>query len=888
MDAGSTLGSYEIRGPLGSGGMGEVYRAYDRRLKRDLAVKLLPSDVTQDPDHRARLQREAQLLATLNHPNLAGVYGFEEADGVAFLAMELVEGRGLDEMIAAGPIPFADALELAIAIAQGLEAAHEKGIVHRDLKPANIRVTPEGVAKVLDFGLAKADPDSGVGGSSPQLTASPTMASPTAAGVILGTAAYMSPEQARGRPLDRRTDIWAFGCVLYEMLTSQRAFSGDTVTDVLAAIIKEEPDWGRLPPGVDRRARDLLLRCLRKDPLGRLRDVGDARVRLQEIMAGAHEAPGSTSAGETARTPMLPWSVAAVLGLLLAVSLVWPRATPDDQITWLSAPLPAGQESDPYSQGLAVSPLGTAIAYAATVDGVSRIFLRELDSGAPRELADTRGAGQLTYSHDGRAIAFSDGARIRAAPVDGSAPRDLCAACTAVFGLAWMPSGDVVFAVDWGGPLTRLSPTGEVTPFTELDRERRDIAHLWPQGLPGGDQVLFTIWQAERRLAAVASLQDGSVRILGEGGEFNRYSTSGHLLYVVDGTLTARAVDVAGLTFTGTPFAVADGVYFWGDNALAGVALSATGVLAYRRGREGVPVELLWADREGNLERALEGSATWTGPVLSPDDRRVAVGWSAGNGYQVIVMNLEDGTRTTVTAGGDNLHPVFLPDGSGVIYVSSIPGPGYSLVTARFDGTEPPPAVYTEVYSYPIGLLDDGETLVYAQLNPGTGWDILSVRDGDAEPIPVVASPGSDSFATISPDGGWLAYCSNESGSRQIYITDIGAGRPPLQITTDGGCEPTWSPAGDEIFYRRGESLIAREIDAEDDLSFGEEQILFNMPRVRLGDSTADYDVAARGERFLFLRRVDVGPGARQVEIIRNLPALLRRLDPASRDGRRP
>jgi len=878
------LGNYEITGRLGAGGMGEVYRAHDPALKRDVAIKVLPVEVARDPERLARLQREAQLLATLQDPHLASVYGFEQADGSAFLVMELVEGQDLSEMVLGGALPVDEALDLAVQVAEGLAAAHERGIIHRDLKPANVRVTPEGVAKVLDFGLAKADPDAPSGVSSPDITASPTMAAATMAGAILGTAAYMSPEQARGKGVDRRTDVWSFGCLLYELLTGQRPFTGETVTDVLAAVVKDEPAWEELPADLDPRVGALLRRCLQKDVRQRQRDLGDAALQIREAASGALQvllAMESASARAGGHLMSLAgWAVAVVMMVVAAV-VWWQTAAPDraasDEMTWLTIPAPRHSAR----AALRFSPDGRALVYAGISAAKVPAVIRWLDQGEFVELEGTGGAASAAFSPSGASIALALGYRIVTVPSTGGTAVEVCAPCEVAYGIAWTATDQLVFNATWGRGLSSVPASGgDAVPLTEVDAERGDVSHIYPQALPGGDAVLFSIWavQTEDRLAAVVSLTDRSVKIVARGGNYYRQAAQ-HLFFERSGVLYAQRFNLRTLETEGDAFAIADNLARVNADGHAVYDVSEAGVLAYQMGIDGEPKRALWVDREGNTSLAIAGSGLFTTPALSADDRLVALAVPAENsGYRLHVHDLEGGTRTEITRVGDNLSPVFTPDGKTVIYISS-QADGYVVASAAIDGsTEPTARLRTGDYGAPTDVSPDGRSLVFDLQVPGNESDVYIHTDGDVEPRPVVSTTAFESGGTFSVDGEWISYVSDASGRREVYVVPASGAASPRQVTEFGVESSLWSPVGDEIFLQRNNEFWVLPIQTEPALRVGTAEKLFEVQNLRPGENArAEFAVSADGQRILVLQYTESEDRFRKIEIIQNLPELLRR-----------
>ena len=632
---GRRLGAYEVRARIGAGGMGEVYRARDTKLGRDVAIKILPPHFTSDPERLARFEREARLLASLNHPHIGAIYGLEDADGVRALVLELVGGETLADRIARGPIPVNDTLTIARQIADALEAAHEKGIVHRDLKPANIKITPDAVVKVLDFGLAKMAASDTVAADPTQ---SPTLTvGGTKEGVILGTATYMSPEQAKGRPADKRADVWAFGVVLYEMLTGRRAFEGEAISEVLARVIEREPDWTTLPASTPARLRELLRRCLRKDPKSRLQAIGDARVQIDELISGAtDEAAAVDSQPRVQRNASRAWMVVAALSLAIAAALAVPatlylrRGVPEPLLTRFEIPMPP--TSDPVS--FALSHDGRQLAFVATSDGASRLWVRPLDQVTARPLAGTEGARYPFWKPDGRAIGFFADGKLKLIDL-GSSVLHVAADAPNGRGGTWNSDDVIVFAPNapnnFGVLLRVMAAGGTPVPVTQLPAGQGG-SHRFPQFLPDGRHFLFLggTGQADTHNVYVGTLEGGESKRVREARSVAVFAPPDSLLWVEDGVLVAQRFDPARAVVSGEPIPVVQDVGL-DELVYRGMfAVSATGVLAHRTGR-GERRQLTWVDRAG-VARGTVGppvEAGLSGPELTPDGKHVAVEYRA-------------------------------------------------------------------------------------------------------------------------------------------------------------------------------------------------------------------------------------------------------------------
>lgn len=815
LTSGTRIGPYVIESLIGRGGMGEVYRAHDSRLKRDVALKLLPDSVAADADRLARFEREAHVLAALNHPHIAAIHGLEDSGGTRALVMELVEGPTLAERLAGGPIPPDEALPIARQIAEAIESAHEAGIIHRDLKPANIKVRPDGTVKVLDFGLAKALASDASSGS---LLNSPTMTAPemTDAGVILGTAAYMSPEQARGRAVDTRADIWAFGCVLYEMLSGVAAFSGDTMTDVIAAVVKNDPDWGALPAATPSSARRLLARCLQKDPRSRLRDIGDARLELDSH--GQLDAPPSIVHPETsgARRGLSALAVltAALIVALSGALLLNGRANSNvaPQLpTRLAVTFAAGAEMHLGlpRPSLAVSPDGRRIVYtAAGGPDPPQLWIRELDQFAPTPLAGTRNARMAMFSPDGRWIAFFADGMLKKIPATSGPPAILCDAPGAMGG-TWTSKDEIVFSLgrqaaqDVG--LWRVPAAGG-------QRQRIAGGSLWyPDALPGGNAVVVT---TDNRSAATSSdltiaavdLTSGRVTPLFDGGAYARYAPTGHLVYLREGSLVATPFDAATLTLGVERTPVVPGVYV--DPSLPGgnFALSTSGVLAYAPGDGSHFRRTVLLAGPENTRPLLDERRFYASARLSPDARRVAVGLRAWKD-EIWTVDIARATFTRITNGDmpATSAPVWSPDGRHIAFALS-DRRASNLFWTTSDGSRPEERLTTSPYGQTANAFSpDGKFLVFSEQRPDTSSDLFVVSlDGGRAVRPLLQTRFGESAAAISPDGRLIAYQSDRSGRAEVYLAAFPAMTSPLQVSSDGGTNPVWARDGRRLYYNRG------------------------------------------------------------------------------------
>jgi Tol biopolymer transport system component len=855
--------------------MGEVYRATDSRLSRDVAIKVLPDEVATDPDRLARFQREAKLLASLNHPHIAAIHGFEEVEGTRFLVLELVEGEDLSARLARGPLPVDEALEIAKQIAEALAEAHEKGIVHRDLKPGNVKLTPEGKAKVLDFGLAKAwsgDPGT-ASGSSADLSQSPTLAhSGTQAGLILGTAAYMSPEQARGQAVDKRADIWAFGVVLLEMLTGKNTFSDSTVSDTLASVLKSAPDLGALPPEVPPNVRRALERCLRKDPKERTRDIGDVLLDLSE-KAGEPE-PLPAQVKHPAWRGATGWvALGAAIGGMLVGGLSWflrgaesrrPGATP---IVRLEVAAPPGTTLE---RGLAISPDGSRIAFVARDErGRNAVWVRALESLEARRLPGTEGGWLPFWSPDGQSLGFFAGGRLLRVDLVGGPPREVAHTDIGAQtrGGAWSPDGTIVFAGSIIGALERAPADGGAPPQPATELQGEQGTHRFPHFLPDGRHFTFYA-------SAASGVEPGELR-LGELGSFETrrlteasstavYVPTGHLVFARGDTILARPFDVGRLAFTGEPVPV--GIEIPTGSSISGLrslSVSRAGTLAYRVDPSSV-TDLVWVDREGRELGTIDDAAYWQlAPRISPDGRRILVGrHGAGSVGNLWVLDAERGVGTPLTFGAaDDTTAVWSPDGRRLAYSRATSQNTFNLHVMEIDdpeSTRPLVALGVSAWLSPNSWTPDGR-LLFERRDLETGIDILAVATtGEAQPEEWLATAFNEWGAEVSPDGRWVAYISDIGSVANVYVKPLDGPGAPWQVSLEGGTSPCWSPGGDELFYR---SITNEIVSAA--ISAGKGQFSTGAP-VALFDAGIigvwrDYDVTPDGRRFLLNRPADTG-----------------------------
>jgi serine/threonine protein kinase len=871
---GKTLAHYQITGQLGKGGMGEVYRAKDQKLGRDVAIKVLPEEFAKDADRVARFQREAKLLASLNHPSIAAIYGLEEFAGTSFLVLELVEGDTLADQIKRGPIPVGESLKLALQIAEALEAAHEKGVIHRDLKPANIKVTPEGKAKVLDFGLAKAFAGEPI---DLNLSNSPTLSNAaTQQGVILGTAAYMSPEQARGKAVDKRADIWAFGCVLFEMLAGRAAFSGKDVTDILAAVIRSEPEWGGLPANLHWRLREVIERCLKKDDKDRYHDISDVKDDIQRVLAdpgGLITRPVETVEPRTRLRTMLPWIAAAVvLGGIAAGAAVWKlKPSEPKQVMRFDYHLPEGQQfSNLDYWTIAISPDGKRFAYS-TEKG---LYLRAIDELTGKLISGSEGStSQPFFSPDGKWIGYLSVSDLKLKKIDinGGAPVALCDAQP--YGVSWSTDNTIIYGQEYGDIMRISANGGSPEP---LVKAKDDEAHISPQLLPDGKSVLYTSVRDE---IMVQSLKSGESRKL-FAGRAARYIPTGHIVYALpnNNSLFAIPFDLDRLETTGGQVPIVEGVAYGFH-----YAVSDSGTLVYIPGqRSAVPSNqrtLVWVDRKGKEEPLTAPPNNYVGPRFSPDGKKVALAISVGDKSNIWVWDLFRETMTRLTFDETSSSPLWSADGKRIAFVSERANKPVIYWKAA-DGTgeeEKLGAVTDQMWINPWSWSGDGKTLITLEWPTGTDANIGAISmEGDRKWRPLLKEKYYEGVPKTSPDGRWMAYCSDESGQQEVYVRpfpEVNTGR--LQVSVKGGECPLWSPDGRELFYQIGDAVMAVPVKTEPTFNAGKPAILFRGTYTHWSALEGHpWDIHPDGKRFLMMKEPEAvasaGGSPRKINIVLN------------------
>jgi serine/threonine-protein kinase len=926
---GNELGPYRVLKKLGAGGMGEVYRATDTNLGRDVAIKVLPEAFAQDPERIARFEREAKTLASLSHPNIAIIHGLEKSHGTYALVMELVEGEDLSERIARGPIPIDEALPIAEQIAEALEAAHEQGIIHRDLKPANVKVRPDGTVKVLDFGLAKltetAASGTGAPGGPAVLSMSPTITSPalmTGVGVLLGTAAYMSPEQAKGRAADKRSDIWAFGCVLYEMLTGKRAFAGDDVSETLASVLAREPDWTALPTAIAPAIRTLLRRCLDKDRRKRIGDIAAARFTIEEVgglgstafVSDAEVQPRIDAAVEIARAQLrrvmrlrvAATGVTAVLGTgaIVGVGVWFVMRTPVPNIVRTEIAT-AGVTSLNIQGGvpdIAITPDGSRIIYR----GQNQLLVRALDQLTPLALTGLGAPRDPFVSPDGQWIGFFDGVFLKKVAVTGGAPVTVLSTTNTPRSGTWGEDGTIVYA---GAPLTPLyrvsAAGGQPTALPPTDRnDGSGSSYLWPEFLPGGQALLVTIIEAgtggnlNQAQIAVLDLRTNTLTVLLRGGTHAHYVSPGYLVYDVGGALYAVGFDLVRLRLVGTPVPVADGVFTTAFGGMDAV-VAGNGTLVYVPGSAvqlgGIQRSLVWVGRDGREEPVANVPLrTYVYPRLSPDGTQIALD-IRDQDQDIWIWSFQRQTLTRFTFDAAlDAQPVWTPDGRRLIWISQRP---LNIYWQASDGTGTRERLTSGSFEQrPSTVTPDGTRLLFAEDNTpgvatGTSRDLFVLPlTGDRKPTRLMQTTFDERNGEVSPDGRWLAYQSNESGQFQIFVRPFPAvdtGR--WQLSSAGGQQPEWARNGRELFYLGSDGALMTVSVTTTSGSGGftaSTPVKLLEPRyyTAAGENNLGrtYDVSPDGRRFLMIKDVgnDQATVQRNLVVVQHFDEMLNRLVP--------
>ena len=888
---GRQLGPYTILAPLGAGGMGEVYRARDSKLGRDVAIKILPSHFTSDPERRARFAREARLLATLNHPNIGAIYGLEESDGVTALVLELVEGPTLADRLTRGPLTVAEALAIARQIAEALDAAHEKGIVHRDLKPANIVLqsasnaagVPSGEtrARVLDFGLAKALM---VPGNGPATPTEDQSSEGTVVGRVLGTPAYMSPEQTRGEAVDKRTDIWAFGCVLFEMLSGQLPFQASTVTDTLARILERDPDWSALPTETPSSIRMLLERCLRKDPRKRLHDIADALIEIDDC--------STRDRGETDKGPVtwaqavrawLPWLLAAAIAATGWIALGTRAAAPLSPPQLVEFPLSA-PENSLFGQGIAISPDGLHIAFIATSRIGSSLWVRSMDTFEPREIPDTKGARSPFWSPDSRTIGYFQDTNLKTVPVNGGSPFTVCAAGPpqsnhSTSGGTWSGDGIIVFGPLQDGALHSISAKGGApTPVTIPNGTA--LGDRWPWFLDDGQHFLYLAGDTAFELR-VGSLKSAPSETIGPFESHAGYG-AGHLFFVRGGNLMAQRFDPDRRKLLGDPIDLGRRTGIEPHNQRGMFDVSAAGPLVYRTAAR-TKSQLTWIDRAGFPRGTVGDIGVYFNLDLSPDERRLAVSRmteeDARSKFDIWTIELSTGHATRVTDDYPawQFDPTWSPDGQRLAFnekpIPTAKGPWGLSILASNGGGKTESLVPSEPGHGSVNGPDWSANDIIVYFSGGSsGNDLWTIAmSGDRKPRLFLDTKYREMNGTLSQDGRWIAHQSNSTGRDEVYVRPFPAREPVQRISREGGMYPAWRRDGRELFFLAPDgTMMVGSFDPRTGLVKSAPQKLFATP-LRFGNNRP-YAVTADGQRFLIPSPLDDPP-----RLILDLRALLSR-----------
>ena len=852
LPSGTRLGPYEILAPIGAGGMGEVYRARDTKLDRDVAIKILPDAFAADPERLARFEREAKTLASLNHPHIAQVFGLESGA----IVMELVDGEDLSERLTRGKVPLEDAVPIARQIAEAVEAAHDAGVIHRDLKPANVKVRADGTVKVLDFGLARTmdgGPGTGDLANSPTLTARATKM-----GMIIGTAAYMAPEQAKGRPVDKRADVWAFGCVVYELITGRRTFIGDDVSETLASVLRQDVDWTPLPAATPPRLRRLLERCLERDPKQRLRDIGEARVELAKIEAGVPDS-GSMPMGRGAvatSQKRVPWLALALAGVAIAAIAAYvgyrSHVAPDPPVVRFKIMAP---ENSPFGNSLALSPDGRQLAFLAVSKSLQQVWVRALDAAEARPIAGTEGAEiSVFWSPDSRSIGFWADGKVKRILASGGAAQTIADAPN-FSGATWGKGDVIVFSPTSTSGLSSVPAAGgSPSPLTTPDASAGEQSHRWPSFLPDGRHFLYYARHpggSPEGVIMVSSLDDPAhhTQLLKTNAHAVYTSSAGVLLFLSDRTLMAQSFDLSSFKLSGDPIPVAEdvGSPLFGRAGIGQYAVSDTGVLVHGPGS--VPDrQYVWSDRHGKELSRLPVVAPLYELSLSPDGTRVAFRRSMNNNSDIWILELARGvaSRFTFDPQSDQ-YPVWSPDSARIAFFSIRSGNG-DIYVRPASGASPDELLYgTADNESATDWSRDGKRLLLSTRTPN---DIFALpMTGDRTPQPIVTGPANEYSGKFSPDGQWIAYVSNESTRDEVYVQNLSAGAGKSQVSIAGGSSPVWRRDGRELFYLAPDRKLMA-VPMKNGAPDGLPQTLFQT-QITTATLPGYFDASADGQKFL-------------------------------------
>jgi eukaryotic-like serine/threonine-protein kinase len=895
LTSGTKLGPYEIQSPLGAGGMGEVYRARDSRLDREVAIKVLPASLSSDPALKQRMEREAKAISKLSHPHICTLHDIGHQDGVDFLVMEYLEGETLEQRLIRGAVPPEQTLRYAAQIADALAKAHKLGITHRDLKPANVMLTKSG-AKLMDFGLAKQSGTAPLAAALTEMTLE--QAKLTSDGMIVGTFQYMAPEQLEGKEADARTDIFAFGELIHEMATGKPAFSGKSRASLIAAILTTEPlPITQLQPLTPVALERVVKKCLAKDPDERWQSASDLASELKWMTEGGSSAAVMTADRRSFRSSatrrLAPWGVIAALAIAFAV-LSWrqflspnPNSRPVAHLT-VSLPLKVSLAAPAYPL-FALSRDGTQLVFVGAKDGVTQLYARRIDQWDAVPITGTEGASRPFLSPDGQWVAFTTGQTLKKIAVGGGPTIDLTEVDWG--GGSWGTKDLIVYTRAYNGGLWKISASGgSPQMLTSPDRSKNELAHWWPQILPDGDTVIFTAFSTpiERSSIVVRSLKTGKQKTLIEGGTFGRY-LPGYLIFSRGETLIAVPFDERRLELAGAPVPVLEGIACYPQNGDSEFAVSENGTLAF------LPTSFIAAeqklvsiDRKGKIQTIRDNIHIHGGLRLSPDGQRLAVGLiEAGHPPDIWIQDLTRGSFSRLTRGpASNFNPVWTPDGKHLLYTSE--RPLFEIYRKSADGTGTEEAVLaTANDKYPVSISPDGNTLLFSTSDPNTQGDLwLAPLQHPTDAKPFVASPFAEDQGTISPNGRWVAYQSDESGKSEIYVADFPGGGNRVQASTDGGSEPVWSRNGKELFYRSGKKFMSVPVKAGALFVPDPAHILFESDFVTQSEQgVAAYDVSLDGQRFYFVQEDSKKDRQARLNLVLNWSEELKRLAPA-RSGR--